>query len=306
MKRRNITIPDSEDDAACSGTSLKNSSPVPDSNSLRLSGSSLSKTRSTHVIQDSEDEDNVSLNAPDPISKRTRNRASGNVEVVIPAKANASPSDSSRSSWRGPSAEGTTGFNTPATSVGVAPDSDTQKPRSRVNASARFSRLRSGASSQNPSRRGTKRSAATLSADGVDSESTDAALARALQMEEYEQPAAKKRKTLLNSARDSEELELQELPDLDITESELSDRLTPVSSLSPEPDFIYAGDDSEATEDEDFAAMVSGGSQRRRAFFNRLANHAQDEDEDGTLLTWEDQRKQRRVSRFYSPCYEYD
>lgn len=297
MRRPDTTIPDSEDDAPYSGTSLKNSSPAPNSDVLQWGGSSLSRTRSTHVIQDSEDEDNVSLNVPDPVSKRTRNRASGNVQVVIPAKTDESPSVSSRSSWRGPSSDGTTGFNTPATSVGVAPDSDTQKPRSRVNASERASRLRSTTLSRNASQGGTKRPAAALSADEADSETTDAALAHALQMEEYEQPAAKKRKTSTNRASGLEE-ELQELPDLDVTESELSDRLTPLPSLSPEPEFVYAMDDSEATEDEAFAALVSGGSQRRRAFLNRLSSYASQEDDDGPLLTWEEQRKQRRVSPY--------
>lgn len=299
MRRPDTTIPDSEDDAPYSGTSLKNSSPAPNSDVLQWGGSSLSRTRSTHVIQDSEDEDNVSLNVPDPVSKRTRNRASGNVQVVIPAKTDESPSVSSRSSWRGPSADGTTGFNTPATSVGVTPDSDTQKPRSRVNASERASRLRSTTLSRNASQGGTKRSAAALSADEADSETTDAALAHALQMEEYEQPAAKRRRTSTNRSSGLQE-ELQELPDLDVTESELSDRLTPLPSLSPEPEFVYAMDDSEATEDEAFAALVSGGSQRRRAFFNRLSSYAPQEDDDGPLLTWEEQRKQRRVSPYQS------
>lgn len=303
MRRPGTTIPDSEDDAAYSGTSLKNSTP---SNSLQLGGSSLSRTRSTHVIQDSEDEDDGSLNTPDPVSTRTRNRASGNVEVVIPSKTNESPSDSSRSSWRGPSAEGTTGFNTPATSVGGAPESDNQKHRSRVNASERVSRLRTSTTSRNASQRGTKRSAAALSADEVDNETADAALAHALQMEEYEQPAPKKRKTLTYRARDLQpEGDLQELPDTDVSESELSDRLTPLPSLSPEPDFIHAMDDSEATEDEDFAALASRGSQRRQAFFRRLSGYAQ-EDDDGTLLTWEEQRKQRRVSSYQSRCDQDD
>lgn len=296
-KSATTIIPDSEDDAAYSGTSLKNSSPPRDVNALQLGGSSLSRSRSTHVVEDSEDDDNLSFNATDPVSTRTRNRVLGNVEVVIPAKAIGSPSDSSHSSWRGPSADETTGFNTPATSVGAAPESDKQKLRSRVNASERVSRLRSSTISRNTSQRGTKRSAAALSADEVDYETTDAdaALAHALQMEEYEQPAVKKQKTSTNRGPSLEELE--ELSDMDVTESELSDRLTPLPSLSPEPDFLYAVDDSEATEDEGFEALVNAGSHRRRAFFNRLSDYGEQEDEDGTLLTWQEQRKKRRVSR---------
>lgn len=227
---------------------------------------------------------------------------SGNVEVVIPAKTDGSPSDSSRSSWRGPSADGTPGLNTPATSVGAAPEPDTQKPRSRVNASERASRLRSTTMSRKPSQKGTKRSAAALSADDMDSETADAALAYALQMEEYEQPAAKKQKTLGNRARGLQEL--QELSDTGTTESELSDRLTPLPSLSPESEFASSIDDSEATEDEDSGFLVSIGSQRRQTLFNRLSNYAPQVNEDGSLLTWEEQRKQRRVSPFQSRILE--
>lgn len=303
MRRPGTTIiPDSEDDAAYSETSLKNSSPPHDVNALQLGGSSLSRSRSTHVIEDSEGDDDLSFNVTDPVSNRTRNRVSANVEVVIPAKTIGSPSDSSRSSWRGPSADETTGFNTPATSVGAAPESDKQKHRSRVNASERVSRLRSSTISRN-SQRGTRRSAAALSADEVDNETADAdaALAHALQMEEYEQPATKKQKTSANRGRGLEE-ELEELPDIDLTESELSDRLTPLPSLSPEPDFLYTVDDSEATEDEGFEALMNTGSHRRRALFNQLSHYGEQEDEDGTLLTWEEQRKKRRVSRSQPRC----
>lgn len=295
MRKPGTIIPDSEDDAVYSGTSLKNSSPLHHQDSLQWGGSSLSRSRSTNVIPDSEDEGDDSLNVPSPVSTRTRNRVSVNVEVVIPVNKDESPSDSSRSSLGGPSADGTTGFNTPATSVGVATESDIKKPRTRVNASERASRLRSNTMSRSTSERGTKRSAAAFSADEVDSENADAALAYALQVEEYEQPAPKKRKTLFNSARGPGKQGLNDQLDSDVSESELSDRLTPLSPLSPELEFFNITDDSEATEDEDLAVVERRGSQRRQAFFNRLANYA-DEDEDDSLLTWEEQRKLRRVS----------
>lgn len=289
-------IPDSEDDALSSGTSSKDSSSLRHPSSLRRGGSSPLKYRSTHVIQDSEDEVDDNLDVPELVPTRPRDHASGGIEVVIPAKKDGSPSDSSRSSLvGGPSAEGSAGFNTPATSVGVATESDIKQARRRINASERASRLRSNKIAGRNSQRGTKRPPAVLSSDEADSEATDAALAYALQLEEYEQPAPKKQMTFFNSSRGPQTAKLQELPDIDSSDSELSDHWSLISSLPSEPEFSELPDDSEATEDEDRPLLERRGSHRRQAFFNRLANYG-DDDEDESLLTWEEQRKLRRVS----------
>lgn len=288
-------LPNIEDDALSSRTSSKDPSPLHHPSSLRQGGSSLSKSRSTRVIQDSEDEVDDNLDVPEIVPTKPKDHASRNIEVVIPVKKDGSPSASSRSSLtRGPSVDGTTGFNTPATSVGVTPDLDIKQPHTRINASERASRLRSSRIAGRNSQRGTKRPATLLSSDEVDSETTDAALAYALQVEEFEQPAPKKQKTVSNSARDRQRPKLQELPGLLSSDSELSDDWSMISSLPSEPEFAESADDSEASEEEDRPLLERRGSHRRQAFFNRLANYG-DEDEDESLPTWVEQRKLRRV-----------
>lgn len=278
-------IPTSEDDVTSISTSLKNSSQT---ESLRRGGSSLPRSRSTRVILDSEDEGDDGFGGPDPISIRTRSRSSGTLEVVIPAKKDETATDSSRSSLGITSADGTTGFNTPATSVGAAAESDSKKPRKRVNASERAARLQQNTVTRRTSLRGTKRSAAAMSVDEIDQEATDAALARALQMEEYGKLRPKKQRTGFEDVHDSARSLAERLdampPDAEMSESELSDRITPVDS-EEEMAFNPTASDSE---DEFFPATEE---RVRQAFPPEF--HA-DEDED--LPTWEEQRKLRRVS----------
>ncbi|KAJ5124593.1 Zinc finger RING-type [Penicillium bovifimosum] len=209
--RSRATIPDSEDDSHFSETSLKNSSPLRRSSrsvAPRVGGSSLSRSRS-RVIQDSEaeEDDDVSLSG----SVAPSNSASARLAVVVPTK-NDSPSDSnsnSRSSLENLSP----GYSTPATSVGAGVSGSNAKATARVNAADRTKRLQSSALSLGVTR-GRKRSApasvedddgsdvplahtrkkraatgATRTAStNSDPEVSDAALAHALQMEEYENP----------------------------------------------------------------------------------------------------------------------
>lgn len=274
-------IPDSEDDAPHSSTSLKNSSPLRQPEPLRRGGSSLARSRSSRVILDSEgeDEDN-GFDGPNPVSTRTRTRASGNFEVVISGTKDNTPTNSSRSSLGIFSADGTTGFNTPATSVGAGAESDTKKPRARVNASERAARLQSNTASRRISQRGTKRSAVAISVDETDQDTTDAALARALQIEEYEKPRPKKRRTVFEDVHDQARSLAERLdampPSGELTESELSDRITPLDS----------------EEEEIFSPRASDSEDEGRLAFP--AEFDAEEDED--LPTWEEQRKIRRVS----------
>jgi DNA repair protein RAD16 len=279
-------IPTSEDDVTSISTSLKN---VSKTESLRRGGPSLPRSRSTRVILDSEDEGDDGFGGSDPVSRiRTRSRASGTLEVVIPAMKDESATDSSRSSLGITSADGTTGFNTPATSVGAAAESDSKQSRKRVNASERAARLQQNTVTRRTSLRGTKRSAAAMSVDDIDQEATDAALARALQMEEYGKPNSKKQRTGFEDVHDSARSLAERLdampPDAETSESELSDRITPVDS-EEEMAFKPTASDSE---DEFFPATEE---RVRQAF---PPESQADEDED--LPTWEEQRKLRRVS----------
>ncbi|KAJ5218271.1 DNA repair protein RAD16 [Penicillium cinerascens] len=290
-----IVIPDSEDDAPHSSTPLKNSSPLRQPEPLRRGGSSLARSRTSRVIMDSEGEDDDdAFDGPNPVSTRTRTRASGNFEVVIPGTKDNTPTDSSRSSLGIFSADGTTGFNTPATSVGAGAESDTKntkKPRARVNASERAARLQSNTASRRTSQRGTKRSAAAISVDETDQDTTDAALAHALQIEEYEKPRPKKRRTVFEDVHEQARSLAERLdampPGGELTESELSDRITPLDSEEEE---MFSPRASDSEDELVFAVEESDPSHGRLAF---PAEFYDEEDED--LPTWEEQRKIRRM-----------
>ncbi|KAJ5674841.1 DNA repair protein RAD16 [Penicillium maclennaniae] len=282
-----IITPVSEDDVQSSSASLKHSSPLRQAVSLRRGGSSLSRSRTTRVIPDSEDEADGGFDGPSPVSRRTRTRASGNFEVVIPAKQDDTPTDSPRSSLGSTSVDGATGLSTPATSVGGAAESDIKKSRKRVNASERVARLQSNTITRRTSLRGTKRSAAAME---TDQEAIDEALARALQMDEYGEPRIKKQRTGFDDFEDSARSLAERLdampPDTEFSESELSDRITPVDT---EEEVVYqpSGSDSE---NEFFSASEERENRRLRVPVPPEINAGEDE-----LPTWEEQRKTRRM-----------
>ncbi|KAL2827297.1 SNF2 family N-terminal domain-containing protein [Aspergillus pseudoustus] len=124
------------------------------------------------------------------------------LEVAIPLKKPSSRSASSSVATEDTSADGTTGYDTPATSVAVTPaESDGGGPKKRVSASARARDLRSSTMSLG-ARRGVKRPCATDADDYFTSESADAALAKSLQMQEYGQTLPKRKKTLDDTSMD--------------------------------------------------------------------------------------------------------
>lgn len=285
-------VPDSEDDAVDSGTSLRNSSPLRQLESLSQGDQSHSMSRTMRVIQDSEDEGDLGLDMPDPVT--SNKPASGNVEVVIPARKDGSLSDSTQSSLGIPSTDGVTGSNTPATSVSAAADSDTKKPRARVNATARVQQLQANKASRQTERRGTKRSARAMAADEQDDEQddedSDLALARALQMEEYEEPQSKRPKTQpQRGSRQSRSFRGKFM----VPQSPMSDEtdLTSPRSLTPESEEAFlSGNDSDATEDEH-----AGASQGRTPAFPAISNGNEVDYDEELPLSCEEQRKARRV-----------
>ncbi|KAE8144282.1 SNF2 family N-terminal domain-containing protein [Aspergillus avenaceus] len=116
------------------------------------------------------------------------------VEVAIPLK-RGSPCHSTTSSNLSDVAMGseTNVSSTPATSVVVTPvNSEATVPKSRVSASARARELYPNSVSSN-TRNGLKRRVAAISTD-VMIENSDAALARALQFEEYQESLPKRRR----------------------------------------------------------------------------------------------------------------
>ncbi|KAJ5097591.1 DNA repair protein RAD16 [Penicillium angulare] len=305
MRTRRSIIPDSQDDVSFADTSLPNSSqaqnPVPLPGSLPESGSSHSNSHSTRVVKDSEDESSDAFEVPDSVA--ANKTASDGVKVVISTN-HVSPTDSSRSSLGLPSIDGVSGVNTPATSVGGTAEVDSNKPR-RVNASARAQQLRTSRMSQ-PNRRGTKRSAGDMSPETVDRSDLDAAIARALQMEEYDQPHPhKKQKKSQSGTRQSKQTTkglLLEQVGVDTSDSE---RLSNLTELSEEDSYGSSDSESEAVETD-----VDENLGNRTRFFNRLASESQryrrgraariprldadESDEDGLPPTWEELKKTRR------------
>ncbi|KAJ5395368.1 uncharacterized protein N7487_009671 [Penicillium crustosum] len=307
--RRNLrprtTIPDSEDDSQFSETSLRNSSPLRRSSRsapLRAGGSSLSRSR--RVIQDSEADEDDDIGLSDSVAPD--NPASGGIAVVVPMK-NESPSDSNSQS---PLGNPSTGYSTPATSVGAAvtePDTKVAKKTSaRINAADRVKKLQSSALSLGTSQRGRKRSAATLveedDASDVplahafkkrtvkrrtgalsaqpDPEASDTALAHALQMEEYKYPRATTEQRLLADKFIDEHLEYDSDPD---------SRPVLFSPLSSEPPGLDSGAYSDTSEDplEGRSPSPLGES---------LNDNLYDSEAD-LPPTWEEQRKARRVDK---------
>ncbi|KAI2735885.1 hypothetical protein DTO013E5_8922 [Penicillium roqueforti] len=296
--RPRTTIPDSDDDSQFSETSPRNSSPLRRSSRsapLRAGGSSLSRSR-PRVIQDSEaDEDDYVVDSVTP-----GNSASGRIEVVVPMK-NESPSDSNSRSSLG---NLTTGCSTPATSVGAAvtePDTKVAiKTSARINAADRVKKLQSSALSLGASQGGRKRSAAALAEDtgasdvslthaskkravkrpmGTlsvqnDLETSDAALAHALQMEEYDYPRPTTEQGSLVDKFVDEHLEYDSDPD---------SRPVSFSPLSPEPPgLLHSGVASSDTSED---PLEDG-----------LDDDLHDSEAD-LPPSWEEQRKARRVEK---------
>ncbi|RHZ46707.1 DNA repair protein RAD16 [Aspergillus thermomutatus] len=130
------------------------------------------------------------------------------VEVAIPLKKQSPSCASSSSSSEDTFGEGRNDYDTPATSVVMTPaESDVNKPRRRVNASARARELRSSTMSLGNTQRGLKRNAAALSPDAPALETSDEALAQALQMQEYQESFSKRRKVAASASRDNLEIE---------------------------------------------------------------------------------------------------
>jgi DNA repair protein RAD16 len=141
-------------------------------------------------------------------TRRTTRAALRAVEVVIPVKNGSTSSGSSIS----PSVDTTSGeaslCNTPATSVTTTPvESDSNQPRKRISASARAQELRASTFSLTSASTGQKRGAAALSADRTPTELSDAALARSLQLEEYERTGAKRQRLSVRGSRHISEIQ---------------------------------------------------------------------------------------------------
>ncbi|KAK2781526.1 DNA repair protein rad16 [Emmonsiellopsis sp. PD_33] len=149
------------------------------------------------------------LTAPRAQGKTTRRGGNNKAEIMVAvAIGNASSTRSSSSSSDGGSLNTTDGYNTPATTANVTPAEPANSRSKRVSASARALALRTSNFALRNSSLGTKRSANSISEDMSPAESSDAALARALQAEEYDDPSVKRPKythAISNSTDDNDE-----------------------------------------------------------------------------------------------------
>lgn len=141
-----------------------------------------------------------------------------------------------------------------------------------------------------------------ISVDAADRETTDAALAHTLQMEEYDQPRPIRRKIM--SPRDRR-CNKQNLEDEGVTtDSGISDQLdngSHLSPFSPELDVFEPDDDLNTTEEEELNAPLQDIAHiphRRwaRSSINRTDANDDEDDEDVPSPSYEEQRKLRRVS----------
>jgi hypothetical protein len=120
-------------------------------------------------------------------------------------------------------------------------------------------------------------------------------------LEEYEEPLPKKRRTIFEDVPVSAQSLAERLdampPGAELTESELSDRITPLDSEEEEIFHPHASD----SEDEFVSAAEEReerGPSRRRLTFQPEFYDAETQEAiiSGDLPTWEEQRKIRRVS----------
>ncbi|EEH20440.2 hypothetical protein PABG_02699 [Paracoccidioides brasiliensis Pb03] len=136
------------------------------------------------------------------ITPRTRaessNRGARNDNDIKPAVMvavaieNKSSFGSPSSSTDGSAQSTTNGYSTPATTVNGTPAEPVNPRSKRVSASARALQLRSSAFALRKTSAGTKRSAMSIIGDSSLDESPDAALARAVQAEEYNDASSKR------------------------------------------------------------------------------------------------------------------
>jgi DNA repair protein RAD16 len=103
-------------------------------------------------------------------------------------------------------------YDTPMTSVAPTPGEPVSGgPRKRISASARALELRSSSFSIDSSSRGRKRGVEAVTVDMSPSESSDAAFARALQLEEYKDTTTKRPR--LSGRKNTRILEIQDTDD---------------------------------------------------------------------------------------------
>ncbi|OJJ42996.1 hypothetical protein ASPZODRAFT_136870 [Penicilliopsis zonata CBS 506.65] len=183
--------------------------------SSRVTRNSLARSNEQPelVVPDTEDDEETDGMAID-IPRRNR------IEVAIPVRKINTPSTASSTiATEDISADGTTEYNTPATSVAETPAApDTSEKRKRVSASARASELRSSALALK-TRSTAKRSHSLVATEESEPETADAVLARDLQLQEYDRPLRKRQKT----SRAKNSVEIRDSFDTESFLSELSD-----------------------------------------------------------------------------------
>ncbi|PGH05863.1 hypothetical protein AJ79_06705 [Helicocarpus griseus UAMH5409] len=156
------------------------------------------------------------LTTPRTRSRGGKNNNKPEVMVAVSIENSASSFGSPLSSSDAGGQSTTNGYTTPATTADVTPAEPVNPSSKRISASARALELRSSNFSLRKSSLGVKRPAKSISTDAATpDESADAALARALQAEEYQDSSAKRFKSSneIRNSTDNEDLS-DILPDL--------------------------------------------------------------------------------------------
>ncbi|PGH29394.1 DNA repair protein RAD16 [[Emmonsia] crescens] len=196
------------------------------STSLRKRGpsqqtrSALNLSVADSVTTDGDDSIDELLTAPRTRAKaldqdrnnKNNNNNNNRPEVMVAVSIGQKPSfGSPSSSTDGGGMSATNGYTTPATTANVTPAEPANPSNNRVSASARALQLRSSAFSLRKASAGAKRAADSMSTDVSPDESADAALARALQAEDF-----------LSDLSSENENSLALRPKLNVTRSTLS------------------------------------------------------------------------------------
>lgn len=270
-------------DTARSEASSSRAGSLPRRTSARLSQPSSTPTDKTKAIDQIPDTDDTSDGLSSPVSNDHHLPA---VEVAIPAN-NASRSShgsSAASIAEDTSGDGTNDGSTPGTSVAATPAaSGVSTTRKRVSATARAQELRSLINRQ----RGMKRSSGGISAEAPTTETSDANMARDLQLREYQKPS-KRQRVSANAARsaleipnstedeefvselegwgDSEEESLQEMYDSEVASLAGDDKL---GQDGVDRDDAEHSDSASSTPPTDDQPVYPSRRQRNRNLGNR-------------------------------------
>lgn len=283
-----LTVPSSSD-ALPPATSSNTPGSVPRRTSSRLAQASstpTNKIRSSAPVPDTDDDTDGS--SPRPVSKDHHLLA---VEIAIPRNKTrlSSRGSSAASVAEETSEDGPNDYSTPETSVAVTPaESSKNTSRKRISATARARELGSSTMSLNSTQRGRKRSFGGISTEAPTTEDSDANLARALQIREYQRPSAKRQRTSFIVKKRA-----FEVPD----STEDDEPLTELEDMSEFGDEETIGEWEPSGESSPAGIEEVGQDDLRRNDTAQSDSTSSSSDSDDEPLMWQSLRNRNRGNR---------